>query len=290
MTVMLRRRREHGDFHACEEGLLLLFRPRCHHRREILFGKRSYAPRSRRSDSQILSFGPREKRESTRKDPVRTMMTRRATHTGHRGLRPCVRSTRVLLTGGGLILQMPDLSAIGRILAMYPRGSWNSSFVGSNTGASGGTMNSKSVSARSQAISWAQRWFPRPRLSLLRDPMARGSEARCPLLSTLAGTHARTHVRTLNSSESARHHWDDVATRPELVAGPRYHEFPDRSCYCAHIRSTLLLLGEKRCATDADHADAASTLVRSFAHDPRQLITSYLLSALRTPPPPPLSP
>lgn len=46
------------------------------------------------------------------------------------------------LTIGGLILQIPDFSAIGRILAMYPSGSRNSSHDGSNTGHSGGGTNS----------------------------------------------------------------------------------------------------------------------------------------------------
>lgn len=40
-------------------------------------------------------------------------------------------------------MQMPDFSAIGRILLMYARGSKNSSGVGSNTGASGGGVNEK---------------------------------------------------------------------------------------------------------------------------------------------------
>ena len=39
---------------------------------------------------------------------------------------------------------MPDCSATGRIFLIYPKGSWNSSLVGSNTGASGGTVNSNS--------------------------------------------------------------------------------------------------------------------------------------------------
>ena len=50
------------------------------------------------------------------------------------------------LTEGGLILHMPVLSAIGLIFAMYPNGSWNSSHVGSKTGASGGGIKSPSTS------------------------------------------------------------------------------------------------------------------------------------------------
>lgn len=46
------------------------------------------------------------------------------------------------LTGGGRILQMPVFSAMGRILLMNPKGSANSSQLGSNTGHSGGGINS----------------------------------------------------------------------------------------------------------------------------------------------------
>lgn len=47
-----------------------------------------------------------------------------------------------MITGGGRILHIPDFSAIGRILAIYPSGSANSSHDGSNTGHSGGGTNS----------------------------------------------------------------------------------------------------------------------------------------------------
>lgn len=40
-------------------------------------------------------------------------------------------------------MQIPDFSAIGRILLMYANGSRNSSAVGSKTGASGGGVNVK---------------------------------------------------------------------------------------------------------------------------------------------------
>lgn len=46
------------------------------------------------------------------------------------------------LTGGGRILQIPVFSAIGRILLMNPKGSANSSQLGSKTGHSGGGINS----------------------------------------------------------------------------------------------------------------------------------------------------
>lgn len=45
------------------------------------------------------------------------------------------------LTGGGLILQIPDFSAIARMLAMYDIVSLNSSQVGLKTGQSGGGTN-----------------------------------------------------------------------------------------------------------------------------------------------------
>lgn len=45
-------------------------------------------------------------------------------------------------TSGGRILQMPDFSAMGRILLMNPKGSEKSSQLGSNTGHSGGGTNS----------------------------------------------------------------------------------------------------------------------------------------------------
>lgn len=48
----------------------------------------------------------------------------------------------VELTGGGRTLQIPVFSAMGRILLMYAKGSANSSQLGSNTGHSGGGMNS----------------------------------------------------------------------------------------------------------------------------------------------------
>lgn len=47
-----------------------------------------------------------------------------------------------ILTGGGLILQMPVFSATSLIFSIYAIGSLNSSHVGSNTGASGGGTNS----------------------------------------------------------------------------------------------------------------------------------------------------
>lgn len=74
---------------------------------------------------------------------------------------------RTKLTGGGLILQIPDFSAIGRILAMYPSGSRNSSAVGSKTGASGGLANLKSESLLSV-------------MSFLRYVPKRDSNAVCP--------------------------------------------------------------------------------------------------------------
>lgn len=48
----------------------------------------------------------------------------------------------VLLTWGGRILQIPVFSAIGLILLINPKGSENSSQLGSNTGHSGGGTNS----------------------------------------------------------------------------------------------------------------------------------------------------
>lgn len=57
-----------------------------------------------------------------------------------------------MLTGGGRILHIPDFSAIGRILAMYPSGSANSSHDGSNTGHSGGGINSSPASIALKAI------------------------------------------------------------------------------------------------------------------------------------------
>lgn len=47
-----------------------------------------------------------------------------------------------MVTSGGLILQMPVFSAIGRILFIYPKGSEKSSQLGSKTGHSGGGTNS----------------------------------------------------------------------------------------------------------------------------------------------------
>lgn len=49
---------------------------------------------------------------------------------------------RGLLTGGGRTLQIPVRSAMGRILWIKPKGSANSSQVGSKTGHSGGGRNS----------------------------------------------------------------------------------------------------------------------------------------------------
>lgn len=46
------------------------------------------------------------------------------------------------LTGGGRTLQIPVFSAMGRILLINAKGSANSSQVGSNTGHSGGGVNS----------------------------------------------------------------------------------------------------------------------------------------------------
>ena len=47
----------------------------------------------------------------------------------------------LLLTGGGLILHIPTFSTICLMLQMKALGFWNSSRVGSNTGASGGGLN-----------------------------------------------------------------------------------------------------------------------------------------------------
>lgn len=59
---------------------------------------------------------------------------------------------KLKLTGGGRILHIPDFSAIGRILAMYPSGSVNSSHDGSNTGHSGGGINSSPASIALKAF------------------------------------------------------------------------------------------------------------------------------------------
>lgn len=50
-------------------------------------------------------------------------------------------------------MHIPDFSAIGRILAMYPSGSANSSHEGSNTGHSGGGINSSPASIALKEIS-----------------------------------------------------------------------------------------------------------------------------------------
>ena len=55
-------------------------------------------------------------------------------------------------TGGGRILQIPTLTAYGWILAMYASGSFHSSSSGSNTGASGGGMNSNSSPDKNMSI------------------------------------------------------------------------------------------------------------------------------------------
>lgn len=51
-------------------------------------------------------------------------------------------TVRTALTGGGRTLQIPVFSAMGRILLINAKGSANSSQVGSNTGHSGGGVNS----------------------------------------------------------------------------------------------------------------------------------------------------
>lgn len=50
-----------------------------------------------------------------------------------------------MLTGGGIILQIPDISALGLIFAMKPSGSAHSSPLGWYTGHSGGRINSSNV-------------------------------------------------------------------------------------------------------------------------------------------------
>lgn len=59
-------------------------------------------------------------------------------------------STQLTLTDGGMILQIPNCSAYGRIFLMYSSGpSLNSSEVGLNTGASSGFRN-----VNSSWVSW----------------------------------------------------------------------------------------------------------------------------------------